>query len=70
MTNEERWQAENGCNRAIRRDQKRLKLLRLGYTDDRKEPGVSVEQEMANIKSYIDITIKELERLENLRETA
>jgi hypothetical protein len=70
MIDEERWQAENGCNRAIRRCQKRLKLLRLGYTDNRKMPGVSVEQEMAHIKSSIDILIKELERVENLRETA
>ena len=65
--NKDHYQAEANLRRAIRRYERQLELLQYGHLQHRIETGVSLDQEIANIKSYIAITREELQ---TLKETA
>jgi len=57
------YQAEANLRRAIRRYERQLELLQSGNLQHRRETGVSLKQEIANIKSYIAITREDLQTL-------
>jgi hypothetical protein len=58
------YPAEQGLRRAILRLERRLEQLQWGDIADRIETGVSRQQEIANVKNYIEITHTALKKLQ------